>query len=961
MQNLGAAVNCYSMSLTWAIEKKPDKSRIPLHYAVQHPDTYLTRLFIKYGAHVDASDYSEATPAHFVAKEGRVENACILLTHGAEFCCRDKYGRTALDVAAEEGHVELLQLLIRNSMSTLIRILNTDTRIVNSPLHLAARNGHVEIVNILLTEGEFPINLVTSNGTALHEAVLHGRVQVVRLLLHKGINQKLLDQDGRTAADVAVDSSEYNPVSAPLILQLLTEALTPTYGIAVRDYFQDRQCYESAKTGSRGGASQLPLKVGEVVWILGNPNSSDKIYWQGITFSARGFSRCGYFPRRAVRIVRPLPGKELSPMGYEIYRKHNGDAKRKVKKVEVPRVPMMNNSAVTSSATESVFNSSNTTDYHTDSGSNASDRHSYYTNSSAPLPGLSPTPSRAESLFDSVTVASFPDDDYSCTETVAVASNPMSRSCSTAMQHANSYGSIANSYSHGSSDSHSSDGFAQRRTKPMVPTRSSSNSLNSQFSNIRSASSGLIDNSPAATTISNSTSRSSNATSPGPSIAPSLLYRMALPLRGQRHRHKVADMVIRGIPETEIIAEWLNSLGLTEYLQLFVVQGYDLASIARVTPQDLITLGITLPDHRRKMIQDIQEWHITDGYPSYVPGSNGIRDFLTAIGLQQYINTFEKQNFKAIRDLEELSYEDFEDVGVKKLGHMKRLFLALKKLKTNREARQQQQQQQAATSDYGTINTVNHDSNGHNPMETHFNMPPPSYNYPTGTLTSRSSSAIGDCRNFVDGGSFQSAQQQRPSRMSMPNEPARQRSMVFPSQQAMPSSARLPRSSPAHQLSTKDIHSAGSVASSSSSQDSVSSMGLNYGQAERKLTKLNLVTMDQILSKLDDIENDSVISMSMAEDFPPSPAPLSCNMALERLRAMKLPGEDDSDNESMIHDFDFKEQAYQFINGTNTFSSRPMMEHANSDSDELSGLGQMLRDLTDELDAQLHPCGSTTV
>lgn len=77
----------------------------------------------------------------------------------------------------------------------------------------------------------------------------------------------------------------------------------------------------------------------------------------------------------------------------------------KVKKVDIPMVPTMVDDMY-----ESTFNSSNTTDYHTDSGSNASDRHSYYTNSSAPIPGMSPTPSRAESFYDGATVASFPDD-----------------------------------------------------------------------------------------------------------------------------------------------------------------------------------------------------------------------------------------------------------------------------------------------------------------------------------------------------------------------------------------------------------------------------------------------------------------------------------------------------------------------------------------------------------------------
>ena len=130
--------------------------------------------------------------------------------------------------------------------------------------------------------------------------------------------------------------------------------------------------------------------------ILESPQATDKFSWRGVTFSSTGASRCGYFPRKIVKIQ----------MGFEIYQKMHENAKhRKVKKVNIPLVPEMSGDVI-----ENAFNSSNTTDYHTDSGSNASDRNSFYTNSSAPLPGMSPTPSRAESLYDAATVASFTDD-----------------------------------------------------------------------------------------------------------------------------------------------------------------------------------------------------------------------------------------------------------------------------------------------------------------------------------------------------------------------------------------------------------------------------------------------------------------------------------------------------------------------------------------------------------------------
>uniref|UniRef100_A0AC34GUU7 SAM domain-containing protein n=1 Tax=Panagrolaimus sp. ES5 TaxID=591445 RepID=A0AC34GUU7_9BILA len=591
---------------------------------------------------------------------------------------------------------------------------------------------------------------------------------------------------------------------------------------------------------------------------------------------------------------------------------------RKIKKVNVPMVPEI---STTNDMIESAFNSSNTTDYHTDSGSNASDRNSFYTNSSAPLPGISPTPSRAESLFDSAaTVASFTDDDYSCSETVAVASNPMSRSCSTMMQHANSYGSIPPNYSIASTESYHSSGF-NSRARSHYPTAGSSNSLSStNINNQRSTSSSCMNDKKNSHYNGNNNSRSSSTICPPGSSVP---YRLARPIRNNKNWHKVAEMITKGVSEMEVLADWLNSLGFSNYLQLFVSQGYDLASIARVTPQDLIALGITQPNHRRQLIQDIHQWNITDGYPSYVPSSNGIRDFLSAIGLSQYIELFESQKYNTIKDLEELSWEDLEDVGVKKLGHMKRLCIALKKLKTNREARQKKNSE-AASSSEGNYQQTN--------------------DYPTSTLTSRSSTALGDHGSFESGCNTL----RKPSRMSMPEQRQRPIAPVFPSHHVSTSSENI-------KLSSKDIM----KISECESPTIESQKEHHFSLDTRKPAKLNLITKDQILSKLDDIENDDVLSVSVADDIPPSPAPISCNSALERIYAIK--------NHRPSNNFDMYQGNYQFINGSNGLPvTSHLRYHHNeepyiNDMEHLNDLGQMLRDLTDELDAKLNPCGSTAV
>uniref|UniRef100_A0A915PIH7 SAM domain-containing protein n=1 Tax=Setaria digitata TaxID=48799 RepID=A0A915PIH7_9BILA len=145
-------------------------------------------------------------------------------------------------------------------------------------------------------------------------------------------------------------------------------------------------------------------------------------------------------------------------------------------------------------------------------------------------------------------------------------------------------------------------------------------------------------------------------------------------------RLSLSDMLLKGMPEAEVLALWLDSLGYPEYLTPFLIQGYDLSTIARITPEDLTALGITHPAHRKLLISEIHRWHITDRWPSLVP-SGELREWLLLIGLPEYVTLFETQGYSIIEEIKNFTWEDFEDMGIKKLGHLKRLGLAIRKLK----------------------------------------------------------------------------------------------------------------------------------------------------------------------------------------------------------------------------------------------------------------------------------------
>ena len=74
----------------------------------------VVRLLLKHGADVNArtdKDKGHSTPLHIAAENGRLEVVHVLLQHGANVGAKDGSGRTALQIASDTGHDEIVKLL----------------------------------------------------------------------------------------------------------------------------------------------------------------------------------------------------------------------------------------------------------------------------------------------------------------------------------------------------------------------------------------------------------------------------------------------------------------------------------------------------------------------------------------------------------------------------------------------------------------------------------------------------------------------------------------------------------------------------------------------------------------------------------------------------------------------------------------------------------------------------------
>ncbi|EPY84253.1 ankyrin repeat and sterile alpha motif domain containing 1 isoform 1-like protein [Camelus ferus] len=135
------------------------------------------------------------TALHCAAQYGHTEVVKVLLEELTDPTMRNNKFETPLDLAALYGRLEVVKMLLNAHPN----LLSCNTK-KHTPLHLAARNGHRAVVQVLLDAG-MDSNYQTEKGSALHEAALFGKTDVVQILLAAGIDVNIKDNRGLTALD----------------------------------------------------------------------------------------------------------------------------------------------------------------------------------------------------------------------------------------------------------------------------------------------------------------------------------------------------------------------------------------------------------------------------------------------------------------------------------------------------------------------------------------------------------------------------------------------------------------------------------------------------------------------------------------------------------------------------------------------------------------------------------------
>ncbi|XP_048250459.1 ankyrin repeat domain-containing protein 17-like isoform X2 [Haliotis rufescens] len=174
------------------INSRGHNGRTPLMKAAQKGHRQVFDLLVTQGADEFLVDENRNDILHFACLGGHVDMVKYVLSQEvADINSRGHNGRTPLMVAAEKGHRQVFDLLMREGAD--VSLVDYDR---NNILHVACLGGHTDMVNYVLSQKVADIN---SRGkyrrTPLMKTAEKGHRQVFDLLVREGADTSLADEN----------------------------------------------------------------------------------------------------------------------------------------------------------------------------------------------------------------------------------------------------------------------------------------------------------------------------------------------------------------------------------------------------------------------------------------------------------------------------------------------------------------------------------------------------------------------------------------------------------------------------------------------------------------------------------------------------------------------------------------------------------------------------------------------
>ena len=198
-----------------------------LMIACVNQDLEMVKLLLDAGANPDIAN-EEGTTALFAAAyidtELGTKIVKLLLNSGAH-----------ANTARIEGETPLLQAIIRNQESAILILqAGANPNAINkdnlSVLHLAAQNGHLEIVERIIAEGQVDLNIVDNDKAQapIHSAVHNKRYNIVEVLADAGVNLNIKNKEGCGVIGEAIKNND-----SQMVKLLLAKGADPNISLKV--------------------------------------------------------------------------------------------------------------------------------------------------------------------------------------------------------------------------------------------------------------------------------------------------------------------------------------------------------------------------------------------------------------------------------------------------------------------------------------------------------------------------------------------------------------------------------------------------------------------------------------------------------------------------------------------------------------------------------------------------------
>ncbi|XP_042576816.1 caskin-2-like isoform X1 [Cyprinus carpio] len=613
-----------------------------LHHAALTGTTELLSLLLEAQAVVDIKDSNGMRPLHYAAWQGKADSVLMLLRSGAAVNNASHDGQIPLHLAAQYGHYEVSEMLLQHQSNPCI--LNKAKK---TPLDLACEFGRVKVAQLLLNsnmvasllEGDRKDGSDSNCNTPLHLAARNGHKDVIRLLLKAGIDINRTTKAGtalheaalygktevvRLLLDNGVDvniRNTYNQTALDIVNQFTACHASKDIKQLLREATGVLQVRALKDFWNLHDPTALTIRAGDVITVIEQHVDGR---WKGhIHDTQRGTDRIGYFPPSIVEVISRRSGGTLSRQA----------------SLPTHRQQLLSRSALSPSLSLSGGGTPQTDDSYT----------LYTTNPHLVLPhanGLSTSPGGpASSLSQHMTPSM---------EDVWVLRNSCTAGDRNSVGSTGSVGSTRSAGSGQSTESNSApNGPQQHTTSPDISkaTPSVVNLLQQDHNKLPDTSTGV-------------------------------LRRPVLPTQrpGEQgfSQHFVHPQQLLEGKDAEAIYQWLSEFQLEQYTANFLTAGYDVPTISRMTPEDLTAIGVTKPGHRKKISLEIGNLSIPEWLPEYIPQDLG--EWLSAIGLPQYHKKLSENGYDSINIVRDLTWEDLQEIGITKLGHQKKMMLAVKRL-----------------------------------------------------------------------------------------------------------------------------------------------------------------------------------------------------------------------------------------------------------------------------------------